>query len=134
MHYLCLVYARDTAADPAQGPEDRVAADTIKDHFIEQDHKQFLEGKVVLAGPLQPPETAVSIRFSKGKRSRTDGPFIETKEYVAGFIVIAADSMDEAVAIASEGSLADFANYEIRPLLDEKHSRTGEDRSFFFKR
>jgi hypothetical protein len=134
MHYLCLVYARDTAADPAQAPTNKVSAETIKDHFIEQDHKQFLEGKVVLAGPLQAPETAVSIRFSKGKRSRTDGPFMETKEYIAGFIVIAADSMDEAVAIASEGSLADFANYEIRPLLDEKHSRTGEDRSFFFKR
>jgi hypothetical protein len=132
MHFLCLVYARDAADAPA--PTNNVTADTIKDHFIEQDHKQFLEGKVVLAGPLQAPETAVSIRFSKGKRSRTDGPFIETKEHIGGFIVISADSMDEAVAIASEGDLADFANYEIRPLLDEKHSRTGEDRSFFFRR
>jgi hypothetical protein len=129
MHYLCLVYARDAAPSPTQ-----VSPDTIKDHFIETDHQMFLEGKVVLAGPLQGPETAVSVRFSNGKRSRTDGPFIETKEYIAGFIVIAADSIDEAVAIASDGDLADFANYEIRPLLDEKHSRTGQDRSFFFRR
>ena len=129
MHYLCLVYAQDAAAAPTQADPN-----TIKDHFIEMDHKQFLEGKLVLASPLEGPETAVSIRFSAGKRSRTDGPFIETKEYIAGFMVIAADSIDEAVAIVSEGPLANVANYEIRPLLDEKHSRTGRDRSFFFKR
>ena len=129
MHYLCLVYAQDAATAPTQ-----VDPDTIKDHFIEMDHQQFLEGKLVLASPLQGPETAVSIRFSGGKRSRTDGPFIETKEFIAGFLVISAKSIDEAVAIASEGELANVANYEIRPLLDEKHSRTGQDRSFFFKR
>ncbi|MEO7223510.1 MAG: YciI family protein [Devosia sp.] len=129
MHYLCLVYAQDAAAGSTQVPED-----TIKDHFIEMDHKLFLEGKVILASPLQGPQTAVSIRYSNGKRSRTDGPFVETKEHIAGFLVISADSLDEAVAIASEGDLANFANYEIRPLLDEKHSRTGQDRSFFFRR
>jgi hypothetical protein len=129
MHFLCLVYAQDAAAGSPQVPEN-----TIKDHFIEMDHKLFLEGKVVLASPLQAPENAVSISHVNGKRSRTDGPFIETKEFVAGFLVISADSLDEAVAIASEGDLASFANYEIRPLLDEKHSRTGQDRSFFFKR
>ena len=134
MHFLCLVYARDAADAPAQAPEDAITEDMIKDQFIEEDRKLFLEGKLVLASPLQAPETAVSIRFSKGRRSRTDGPFIETKEHIAGFLVIAADSMDEAVAIASDGPLANFANYEIRPLLDEKHSRTGEDRSFFFRR
>jgi len=131
MHYLCLVYAQDPH-DAATGSS-HVPEDAIKDHFIEVDHKLFLEGKVVLASPLQAPQTAVSIRYAKGKRSRTDGPFIETKEYIAGFMVISADSFDEAVAIASEGDLTNFANYEIRPLLDEKHSRTGQDRSFFFK-
>ena len=129
MHYLCLVYGHD-----ASEATNKVPADTIKDHFIEEDRKFFDEGKVILASPLQGPETAVSIRFRGGKRSRTDGPFMETKEHIGGFIVIVADSMDEAVAIASDGPMAEFANYEIRPFLDEKHSRTGEDRSFFFKR
>ena len=127
MNYLCIVYAQDVPGAPL--PVDENA---IKDAYIEQDHKLFLEGKVLLASPLQAPQTAVSIRYPNGVRTRTDGPYAETKEYVAGFLVISADSLDEAVAIAVEGPYEGFANFEIRPLLDEKHSKTGQDRSFFF--
>ena len=129
MNYLCIVYAQDVPGAPVQADEN-----AIKDAYIEQDHKLFREGKVLMASPLQGPQTAVSIRYPNGVRTRTDGPYAETKEYVAGFLVIAAANMDEAVAIAVEGPFEGFANFEIRPLLDEKHSKTGQDRSLFFAR
>jgi hypothetical protein len=127
MLYLCLVYAED-------GPNTLSEADqnALKDAFIEQDHALFLSGKVLMASPLKGRETAANIRYPKGIRTRTDGPYAETKEYVAGFLVISAANMDEAVAIAVEGPFEGFANFEIRPLLDEKHSKIGQDRSFFF--
>jgi hypothetical protein len=129
MLYLCIVYAAEGSNTLTPVPEN-----AIKDAFIEQDHKLFLEGKVIMASPLQGRETAANIRYPNGVRTRTDGPYAETKEYVAGFLVISADSMDEAIAIACDGPFEGFANFEIRPLLDEKHSKTGQDRSLFFAR
>ena len=129
MNYLCIVYAQDVPGAPVQADEN-----AIKDAYIEQDHKLFREGKVLMASPLQGPQTAVSIRYPNGVRTRTDGPYAETKEYVAGFLDISAANLDEAVAIAVEGPFEGFANFEIRPLLDEKHSKTGHDRSLFFAR
>ena len=129
MNYLCIVYGED-------GPNTMTPAEetALKDGLIEEDHAQFLAGNVLMASPLQGRETAVSIRYPNGVRTITDGPFAETKEYVAGFIVISANNMDEAIKIAVEGEFEGFGNFEIRPLLDEKHSKTGQDRSFFFKR
>ena len=88
----------------------------------------------MLASPLQGPETATALRYRNGKTLRTDGPYLETKEWIAGFMVIDAADLDEAVAIATEGDLEGFLDMEIRPLLDERHSRTGLDRSAFFER
>jgi hypothetical protein len=104
----------------------------IKDGCIEQDLALFAAGKLVMASPLQGPETAVSLRYGTGRVSRTDGPYAETKEFIAGFMVIDAADIEEAVAIASEGPLEGMADLEIRPLLDERHSVTGQDRSVFF--
>ncbi|MFP9138304.1 YciI family protein [Devosia sp. XGJD_8] len=129
MKYLCIVYAGGGEGTP--GPDEEIA---IKDGCIEQDHALFQAGKLVLASPLQGPETAVGLRYRNGVASRTDGPYVETKECIAGFMVIEAADIEEAVAIASEGPLEGMADLEIRPLLDERHSRTGMDRSFFFAR
>lgn len=129
MKYLCIVYAG--SADDVPDAQEETA---IKDGCIEQDHALFQAGKLVLASPLQGPETAVSLRYRNGVASRTDGPYAETKEWIAGFMVIEAADMAEAIAIASQGPLEGLADFEIRPLLDERHSRTGMDRSFFFER
>lgn len=129
MLYLCIVYAEDgpNTLTPSQET-------ALKDAFIEQDHKLFLEGKILMSSPLQGRDSGANIRYPNGVRTRTDGPYAETKEYVAGFLVISAATMDEAIAIACDGPFEGFANFEIRPLLDEKHSETGQDRSLFFAR
>ena len=129
MKYLCIVYANGEP-QPIGGADETA----MKDSFIEQDHALFQAGKLILASPLQGPETSVVVRYREGKAIRTDGPYLETKEWIAGFLVIEAADMAEAVAIATEGPFEGFADLEIRPLLDEKHSRTGLDRSAFFIR
>jgi hypothetical protein len=55
-----------------------------------------------VAAALKPVETATTIRMSKGRPSVTDGPFAETKEQLAGFILIEAANLDEAIGIAEK--------------------------------
>jgi len=129
MQYLCIVYASGEPTTPSA-----VGDNTISDGCIEQDLALHAAGKLFMASPLQGPETAVSLRYRNGVASRTDGPYAETKEFIAGFMVIEAADMDEAIAIANEGPLEGLADLEIRPLSNEKHSKTGQDRSVFFTR
>ena len=129
MKYLCIIYA-------GQGPEtvDSAASLAIKDACIEEDHALFAAGKLIAASPLQGPETAVSMRYRDGAGFRSDGPYAETKEWIAGFMIIEAGDIEEAFAIVSKGALEGLADFELRPLLDEQHSKTGQDRSVFFRR
>ena len=127
MHYLCLVYA-DPALDAPEDP----GGTSVKDACIEEDLRLHAAGKLVLASPLEGAERSVVIRHRHGRASATDGPFIETKEWIAGFMVISARDMEEAIAIATAGPPVGIL--EIRPLRDERHSRTGADRAVLFTR
>jgi hypothetical protein len=127
MKYLCIVYA-------GAGPDTLSEAESvaIKDACIEGDNALFEAGKLYMASPLQGPETGAHLRQVNGRTTRIDGPYAETKELVAGFMVIEAANMDEAIAVAAPGPLDGLVSLEIRPLLDESHSVTGQDRSAFF--
>lgn len=125
MQYLCIVYA-GTAGDNLTKAE-HIA---ISDACIDDDHALFAAGKLIAASPLQGPETAVVIRPS----GSTDGPYAETKEFIAGFMLIEAGSIEEAVSIAAPGPLEGLVSLEIRPLANPRHSQTGLDRSAFFAR
>jgi hypothetical protein len=129
MKYLCIVYA-------GAGPDTLSEAESvaIKDACIEGDNALFEAGKLYMASPLQGPEAGVQLRQVNGRTTRIDGPYAETKELVAGFMVIEAANMDEAIAVAAPGPLDGLVSLEIRPLLDESHSVTGQDRSAFFVR
>ena len=129
MKYLCIVYA-GTGSDTLSDAE----ATAIKDACIEGDNALFAAGKLYMASPLEGPETGVHLRNVNGKTSRIDGPYAETKELVAGFMVIEAADMEEAIAVAAPGPLEGLVSLEIRPLRDESHSVTGQDRSAFFVR
>jgi hypothetical protein len=67
---------------------------------------------------LEEPSSAKSVRIRKGRQTVVDGPFAETKEVFAGLNVIEADSMEEAVKIASEFPWAKTGCVEVRPILD----------------
>jgi hypothetical protein len=76
------------------------------------------EGHWVFAGGLGGPSTATVIDNRGGQALVTDGPFVESKEYLGGFWVIEAADLDVALKLAAEGSKACNRKVEVRPFLD----------------
>jgi len=66
--------------------------------------------------PLQPVATATTVRVRNGKVSVTDGPFAETKECLAGFYMVEARDLNEAIQIASRIPPAQIGSIEVRPI------------------
>ena len=77
------------------------------------------EGHWVFAAGLGAPDTATVIDDRGDETVVTDGPFIESKEYLAGLWVIEAADLDVALKLAAEGSKACNRKVEVRPLLGE---------------
>ena len=75
------------------------------------------EGYWVFAGGLAVPSTATVIDNRGGEALFTDGPFLESKEYLAGFWVIEAPDLDVVLKLAGEGSKACNRKVEVRPFL-----------------
>ena len=75
------------------------------------------DGYWVFAGGLNSPASATVIDNRDGKAVMTDGPFVETKEHLAGFWVIEAPDLDVALKIAADGSKACNRKVEVRPFL-----------------
>ena len=67
--------------------------------------------------PLESTSTATTVRVKQGKTVRTDGPFAETREQRAGFYVIEAKDLDEAVGIAARIPGAKTGSVEVRPIV-----------------
>jgi len=124
MRYACLVYV-----DPSKMGR-LTKAENIKliDDSIEFDHDLRRRNHLILAQPLQPPAAAVTVRMREGQRSRTDGPFAETKEFLGGFFLIEAQDLNEAAGLAEASPMAEMGSIEVRPFLDHTHSLTGEKR------
>jgi hypothetical protein len=75
------------------------------------------EGHWVFAGGLGSTENATTIDNREGRGLVTDGPFVETKEWLAGFWILEAADLDEVLALATEGSKACNRKVEVRPFL-----------------
>jgi hypothetical protein len=75
------------------------------------------DGHWVFAGGLAAPSTATVIDNRGGEAILTDGPFLETKEYLAGFWILEAADLDVALTLAAQGSRACNRKVEVRPFL-----------------
>ena len=115
MKYLCLVCfdGKQAEATISKSDWDQMGRDSFA-----YDKELMRKGKFVAAEALQSTDTATTVRMRNGKVSATDGPFAETKEQVAGFILINAENLDEAIAIASKIPLARIGCVEVRPVMD----------------
>lgn len=80
-------------------------------------------GKLVYANGLEPATTATTVDGQGETPVFTDGPYLETKEYLGGFWVIEAADLDEALALAAEGSKACRGRVEVRPFQTEESFR-----------
>ena len=113
MKYACLVYFepgaldRFTVEEGAKLTEDSLAYD----RFLAS------RGNLIMAQALEAPQTAVTIRVRNGKLSSTDGPFAETREILAGFVLIEARDLNEAIGLAEKIPLAAVGSIEIRPVM-----------------
>jgi hypothetical protein len=105
MQYLFSVI--DDVAGAATGDE-AAAIDVFNDRLQ-------AEGYWVFAGGLGAPSTATVIDNRGGRAIVTDGPFVETKEHLAGFWIIEAADLDVALKLAAEGSKACNRKVEVRP-------------------
>jgi hypothetical protein len=91
-------------------PDEMAAIDEFNDRLRD-------EGYWVFAGGLGTPSTATVIDNRRGEAVLTDGPFVESKEYLAGFWVIEAPDLDVALELATEGSKCCNRKVEVRPFL-----------------
>lgn len=82
------------------------------------------EGRLIESQQLEPPNTAKTLRRRNNRLTVTDGPFAETKEFLAGFNLIEAENIDDAVRIASEFPWSDIGSIEVRPIRDFEAVRT----------
>jgi hypothetical protein len=73
------------------------------------------EGHWVFAGGLASPSTATVIDNRGGEAIFTDGPYLESKEFVAGFWIMEAADLDVALKLAAQGSKACNRKVEVRP-------------------
>ncbi len=73
-------------------------------------------GHCIASEALQSVSTATTVRMRNGKMSITDGPFAETKEQLAGFYMIEARDLNEAMLIASKIPPARVGSIEVRPI------------------
>jgi hypothetical protein len=68
---------------------------------------------------LQPPETATTVRVRDGKTIATDGPFVETKEALNGYLIYEADDLDAAIELAARIPAARLGGaVELRPIME----------------
>jgi hypothetical protein len=75
-------------------------------------------GHYVAAAPLQPTSAATSVRVRDGKPLVTDGPFAETREQLAGYFLIDARNIDEAIGMAARIPAGRWGTVEIRPVIE----------------
>ena len=90
-------------------------------------HKAVEEAGIYMGGDaLEVPETGTTVRLNEGKRRVQDGPYAETKEQLAGFMLVELPSLDAALQWAGRCPAASGGAVEVRPLaLEAKHRITG---------
>lgn len=114
MQYLLLVYVDDQLL----GELPPGAFDAEMKQCLQHADEMHSDGKLVSFQQLEAPATARSVRVRDGKTSVLDGPFAETKEVLAGFNLVEAESIEEAVRMAQEFPWVRHGCIEVRPVRD----------------
>lgn len=105
MHYVVSVISDGTEVDP---PETMAEIGAYNERLQ-------AAGQLFYANGLAAPETATVVDHRDGETIVTDGPFLESKEYLAGFWIIDVPDLDVALRLAAEGSRVCRRRVEVRP-------------------
>jgi len=117
MKYMLLIYQGTTPTPPSE------AWDALSDEekgAVYAAYQSINETKGVTPGQqMQDPETATTVRVADGKTLTTDGPFVEIKEAVGGYLFFEADDLDAAIDLAARIPAAGMGGaIEVRPLVE----------------
>ncbi|HEX7071739.1 MAG TPA: YciI family protein [Rhodothermales bacterium] len=107
MKYACLVYCDESILGSVKDAECLAFSDVLRS-----------KGQRLGGEALHPIATATTVRVRDGKVSITDGPFAETKEQLAGFYLIDAADLDDAIRIAADIPPARVGSIEVRPVRE----------------
>ena len=107
MKYLCLVYLEKDKFTAVPDRECAACGEELRH-----------SGRLIAAEPLHPVDTAATVRVRNGKVAVTDGPFAETKEQLAGFYLIDARDLNEAIQVAAKIPPAREGSIEVRPVRE----------------
>ena len=113
MEYMLLIYVPSDAPEGTQEDRDAMFAEFGK-------YTQSLDqaGALIVSDPLQPPDTATTVRAQGSETLTTDGPFAETKEWLGGYYKIEVDSLDDALEWAARiPSVKQGGSVEVRPVM-----------------
>jgi hypothetical protein len=113
MKYL-MIHWIDDAARPAAGSPEDLAYDRAVEAW-----DAVMKGRGAFAGGawLAPAATATKVCLRDGGILVTDGPFAETKEQIAGFIVLDCADLAEAVEVSSRHPAVAYGTFELRPYM-----------------
>ena len=107
MKYLCLVYLEQQKLHAVPDGECFACGNSFRQR-----------GVLLAAEALQPIDTATTVRVRNGRVSVTDGPFAETKEQLAGFYLLDARDLNEAIQMAAKIPPAREGSVEVRPVRE----------------
>ena len=125
MQFLTLIYTDpDRLAELPEQEYDRLMRGCFEKADAMRD-----AGNLLGSQQLESHETARTLRVRDGVARITDGPFAETREFLAGFNLIEAADIDEAMRIAHEFPWSRFGSIEVRPVCDmpSVRNRVGAD-------
>jgi len=122
MEYMLLIYM-----DESQGVG--IAPEQLEEHadafgvYV----RELMDRGVIRGGaPLQPQSVATTVKVRDGKTMTTDGPFLETKEGLAGFYLLDCKDLDEAIELAAKVPAAQVGSIEVRPVWQEMVDMVGK--------
>ncbi len=112
MQYMFLIYLDESKFAVMTQAE----RDGFGNGMLDYDDELRASGHYIMGEPLKQPSEAVTVRTWDGALSTTDGPFMETKEHLSGFILVTARDLNEAIQLAARMPLATVGSIEVRPL------------------
>jgi hypothetical protein len=118
MKYMLLIHQGDTPTP--RSPEAWATLSEDEQKAVFADYQAINENPAVTSGlQLDEPETATTVRVQDGKTLTTDGPFVELKEAIGGYLFFEADDLDAAIELAAQIPAARLGGaVEVRPIVE----------------
>ena len=122
MEYALLIYTDESQAAAIKPEEVEHHAEAFGAYVRELIERGVLRG----GAPLQPSAVTTTVKVRDGKTLTTDGPFVETKEALAGFYLLECADLDEAIELAAKIPVATVGSIEVRPVWQEMVELVGK--------